>query len=654
MTEAKSDKEKEYQQQIYDLEKQVKRLQQSVKKEKYGLVWMDVPEAFEDDVENKLPILKEVKEKAIVNNDGKPTHILIEGDNYHALTCLNYSHKEKVNLIYIDPPYNTGSDGFTYRDKRILEKYPDGTDVPKDHPLRHSYWLSFMSKRLELAYYLLKDDGVMFISINEEEFSQLKLLCDKIFQESNYLTTFTIKVRHADRILKGDKDFHETTEYLLMYRKSSQFKTIKRVQDNTSIKQYVYEVIELIENPEIVKMGNKEVAVFKPNEYQISKGEPDDNKLKKINIRGSIKEGNSSGRFFMAYIDGLQDNFGYLYKVPDMGSDIIPYRYFLAPASTKKLNGDYFQGIPVNREDTKLVPYPNYFDFEEAFNNVGYEGGITFRNGKKPIDFIKHILKIGTWHKDAIILDFFAGSGATGHAVMEQNFIDNGKRQFILITNNESNIAEEVTYPRMLNAIKGYKQTKNQKEVLFELPLSISALKDNQAILEAIDKYNSDEFKVRYDEIKEEVRNDKFKISGIIKKENNVSGLGNSLKYYKTDFVGENNIIGATDEDKIALAHHAGELLAIAENTLYEISKNGYYQFFENKEQYTAVYFREELLKFEEFIEKVKELGKPTTVYVFSWGENEFNDIFTDIKDVSVKTIPLPILEIYKNIYNLS
>ena len=146
-----------------------------------------------------MPILEEVKNKEIKNNDGKPTHILIEGDNYHALTCLNYTHKEKIDLIYIDPPYNTGSDGFRYRDKRVLETFPDGTEVPKDHPLRHSYWLSFMSKRIELAHLLLKDDAVMFISINEEEYSQLKLLCDRIFQESNYLTTFTVKVRHEDR-----------------------------------------------------------------------------------------------------------------------------------------------------------------------------------------------------------------------------------------------------------------------------------------------------------------------------------------------------------------------------------------------------------------------------------------------------------------------
>ncbi|MBR2200416.1 MAG: site-specific DNA-methyltransferase, partial [Bacteroidales bacterium] len=139
--------ENEYQQRIVQLEREVADLKAKLtakqKATRYGLVWEDVPEAFEHEAENKIPILEEVKDKAIKNDDGKPTHILIEGDNYHALQCLNYTHRGKVDVIYIDPPYNTGSDGFTYKDKRFLKEFPDGTSVPKDHPLRHSYWLSF-------------------------------------------------------------------------------------------------------------------------------------------------------------------------------------------------------------------------------------------------------------------------------------------------------------------------------------------------------------------------------------------------------------------------------------------------------------------------------------------------------------------------------
>lgn len=156
---------------IRDLEREVKQLNSQIKRQKYGLTWLDVPEAFDTESENKIPILEEVPELAIHHDDGKPTHILIEGDNYHALTCLNYTHKGKIDVIYIDPPYNTGSDGFTYMDKRFLEAYPDGKIIPKNDPARHSTWISFIEKRLRISLPLLKDDGVIFISINEDEFA---------------------------------------------------------------------------------------------------------------------------------------------------------------------------------------------------------------------------------------------------------------------------------------------------------------------------------------------------------------------------------------------------------------------------------------------------------------------------------------------------
>ncbi len=533
----KVSKEQDLLKEIEELKRQLRIANDQIKKAKYGLVWMDVPEVFENNIQNQHPVLEEVKEKAIANDNGQPTHVFIEGDNYHALTCLNYTHKGKIDLIYIDPPYNTGSDGFRYKDKRVLDKYPDGSDVPNDHPLRHSYWLSFMHKRLELAYHLLKPEGVMFISINEEEHAQLKLLCDSIFQESNYMTSFTVKVRHEDRILKGDKDYHETTEQLLLYRKSSKFRSIKRLQDNTSIDNYIYTIEEIIDHPEKIMMGSKEVSVFKPGEYRIVKSTPSIEQLQKVNIRGSLKEGNSSGRFHMKYLEERNHLFGYLYKVPDMGGDMYNHRYFLTRESDKKANGFYFQGVPINRNEVKEVPYPNYLDFEEAFNNVGYEGGVEFRNGKKPVDFLRFIFSIGTLNKNAIILDFFAGSGTTGHAVMEQNFIDGGKRQVILCTNNENNIANEVTYPRIKNVILGYNQIKNQKEVLFELLLTPKILSDNTAIQVAKEQFFSEKYRSRYDEIKEEIRKDKYTIFGIIKKTKQIQGFGESLKYYRTSFV---------------------------------------------------------------------------------------------------------------------
>lgn len=221
---------------------------------------------------------------------------------------------------------------------------------------------------------------------------------------------------------------------------------------------------------------------------------------------------------------------------------------------------------------------------------------------KKVFDYSKPYLLIRylidrIYNKNSIVLDFFAGSGTTAHSVMDLNNNDSGKRQFILITNNENEIMSKVCYPRIQKIIKGYKKSNGNK----------------------------------------------------------VDGLGNSLKYYKTTFIGKNNILNATDEDKVELAHNAGELLAIAENTLDLVKQNKYYQLFEDggKEKYTTIYFREELNKFEEFIDMIEKLKRKTTVYIFSWGDEEFSEDFDHIERIRVKTIPQPILEIYKNIYNL-
>ena len=603
---------------IHELQKEVDRLNAQLKEKRFGLTWIDVPEAFEKESENKIPVLEEVPELAIHNDDGKPTHILIVGDNYHALTCLNYTHHEKVDVIYIDPPYNTGSDGFTYKDKRFLEEYPDGTPVPKNHPLRHSAWLSFMQKRLRLAHGLLKDDGVMFVSINEDELANLKLLLDEVFEASNYITTFTIKVRLEDRILKGDKPIHETTEFLLMYRRSDSFQINKRIVDNSDPNEYKYEIKELNDTPEKIELGGKTVEVFKPGEYKIDELPADFSHLKKINIRGTIKTGNSSGRFHMSYLEERNNLYNYLYKVPDMGDDGRGYRYFLTRSGANKANGFYFQGSPLNREDIKEIPYPNFFDFEQEFNTVGTEGGVPFDGGKKPVAFVKKIIEIATGDKGGlIVLDFFAGSGSSGHTVVERNLVSNDN-QAILVQ------LPELTY-EIKRGIKVAKDNcKNVFNAGFENITEIT-YKRFQNVLKG---YNDN-------------------------KENNHAGLGNSLKYYRTAFVGKNQPKSATDDDKLTLAKKAGCLLGLAENTLYEIEATDYYQFYTDEHgHWTCIYFQEDYSHFEEFRKKVVDLGgKEKSVYVFCWTDGaEFAAEFEFEKNITVKSIPQPILNIYKSL----
>jgi adenine-specific DNA-methyltransferase len=419
-------------------------IQKEINGKKFGLVFEEHREGIDETLETHLPVLTENK-KLFIDNDGE-VNFIIEGDNLAALQLLLKTHKGRIDLIYIDPPYNTGNKDFLY----------DDVFVQKDDEFLHSKWLSFMNARLKLAKQLLSKNGCIFISINENEVFQLKILCDEIFGHYNYLTTFVVKVRHENRILKGDKDFHEVFEYLLFYRSSPDHKTKKILVDNTSNDEYVYKIIEKISTPQIITFSGKNVAVYKPGQYEIKLLSPDADNLKKISIRGAIKEGNSSGRFFMRHLNQyMGTNIGFLYKVPDMGDDGLGFRYFLIPDKITRKNGDYFQGVPVDRKETKEVPYANLLDFQSEFNNVGYEGEIEFRNGKKPVAFIKKCLEMGGIDsRKKIVLDFFAGSGTTGHAVLDMNKQDCGKRNFILCTNNENKICREVTYERIKRVIK--------------------------------------------------------------------------------------------------------------------------------------------------------------------------------------------------------
>ncbi|MDD5055784.1 MAG: site-specific DNA-methyltransferase [Candidatus Peribacteraceae bacterium] len=427
-----------------------------------------------------MPTLDWIGKQAVVNHDkdvpfrllkrdpklsvGDSQNLIIKGDNLEALKALMPYYVGKVKCVYIDPPYNTGNEGWKYNDNvnsPEIRAWLGKVVGTKDEDFtRSDKWLCMMCPRLNLLHELLAEDGVIFISINEEELASLKFLCDGIFGPTNYMTTFTVKVRHEDRILKGDKDFHEVVEYLLMYRRTPAFKPAKRQRDNSSNEEYLYEIRELTDSPKKQQMGNKEVAIFKPNEFEVIKQAPSFKMLKRINIRGSLKEGNSSGRFYMKHLASLQESMsGVLFRVPDMGNDGRGWRYFLTPKG-KRVNGDYFQGVPLDRKDIKEIPFPNYLDFEREFNNVGYEGGVEFRNGKKPVKFIRNVLEMAGCLQDeqAIILDSFAGSGSTGHAVLETNKELGGSRRFILIQMVEDgqDTATKTTAVRIRNVVKGY------------------------------------------------------------------------------------------------------------------------------------------------------------------------------------------------------
>ena len=419
-------------------------LEKDVNGKKYGLVFEEHREEIDDVLDTHTPVLTEEKDLFIDN--GGQMNFLIEGDNLASLKLLEKTHKGKIDLIYIDPPYNTQNADFMY----------DDTFVAADDLYRHSKWLSFMKKRLLLCRKLLASRGFIFISIDDNEAPHLKALCDEIFGEDNYEKTDYIQVRYPDKTLKSDMRYHKEIEQVLVYRKSFMAKPYLKPQEYDYDK-FIYSINELSAGKEI-ELGGKKVVVFEQGEYEIVQHDTGfKDGLKEIWATGTILNGNSSGRFFRDYLDGRKDidGLGILYKVYGIGDDQYPYRYFTGPKKANATKGKYYQGVPYEKMAegaTKVTPIPNFYDMAGDFGNIRHEGGVPFNSGKKPVKLINMYLDYFA-EKDITVLDFFAGSGSTGHAVLQRNSLDNGTRKFILCTNNESDICRDITYKRIKNVL---------------------------------------------------------------------------------------------------------------------------------------------------------------------------------------------------------
>lgn len=428
-------------------------IENELTKKKYGLIWEEHEERVDKELETQIPTFEEIKDKEIVCNSDEKFNFLLEGDNLHSLYLLEKTHKEKIDVIYIDPPYNTGKEDFIYNDKIIDEM--DG--------YKHSKWLSFMERRLKIAHNLLSDKGIILISIDENEFSQLKLLCDDIFNENNRLITNHIQVRY-DNKQTHDLNFLPVMEYVLVYAKDK-FKFLPNLPyENYNYDKFVYEIVEK-EKGTIFNVGNDKVEVFKKGQWDIIKHENGaEQYLKEIWISGSIYSDISYGKIYQKIVEPRFniDGLGSLYKIYGRGDDGLGYRYYTNPQKEGATKGKTFSGIPLNRieqikngEAKKYKPISNIYNFAPDFGNIRHEGNVPFNSGKKPVKMLKELINYHQ-NKNAVVLDFFAGSGSTAQAVLELNKEDNGNRQFILCTNNENNICEDITYKRIKNVINGY------------------------------------------------------------------------------------------------------------------------------------------------------------------------------------------------------
>lgn len=435
-------------------------IENELTKKKYGLIWEEHEERVDKELETQIPTFEDVKKKEIISNPDDKFNFLLEGDNLHSLYLLEKTHKEKIDLIIIDPPYNTGSNDFMYGDKYLNN----------EDEFKHSKWLSFMNKRLSIAKKLLKNDGLIFINIDDNELSQLKLLCDDIFGEENFVNCICVKMSEATGVKMAhcEKRLPKIKEYVLLYKKNDiLLKNIQIPKEKWDdeykilINGVTKEEIDAIKNimksnniseDDIIKCDNicSKMKFSNINELFINcKNDNDKNNIKYENAYRIVRDVATTGGAKKIADEKRKNNNNnaFVIKTPQNKVYLIKNGYSEEASQPR---------IKLLFADQYLTNNP--CDLWQDIKTTGLEneGYVSFLNGKKPLKLVERILELSN-KKNAIILDFFAGSGTTGQAVLEMNKKDNGNRKFILCTNNENRICENITYKRIFNTLKDIK-----------------------------------------------------------------------------------------------------------------------------------------------------------------------------------------------------
>ena len=577
------DKEKNEEQENLEIKELKLKISSLEKNKPYGLVWEEKNENVDSVINSNLPIFKELENRSITTNH-ENNNILINGENYHALISLSYTHSNSIDLIYIDPPYNTGNKDFIYNDNF----------VEREDLYRHSKWLTFINKRLILAKQLLNDDGLIFISIGEDEYAQLKLLCDQIFGESNYVTNFLWeKTQHFGR---QKVNFYSNADFILCYAKN--------LKSSSGLKELLVEKIKNnLEDAPLYNASNpiNEITFPKKSvEFRIPDGtytKSQDEKFKllsKVIVKNGLNENEFRLKFKSRWSPDkvkseIKNGTTYLIKsekfsvraeYPSEKTSLeSPKQILFTNRNNEFVSMSRFsRKVGTNEEGSKeltqIVGDQDAFDYPKPVSLISYLISLYFHNGNHP--------------NDIKVLDFFAGSGTTGHAVLELNKEDGGNRQFILVTNNENNIAEEVTYPRLKNVINGYKNLKNEK----------------------------------------------------------VEGLGGNLKYYEIDFVPADN----SDPSMYELAINLVDTLCLKENTFTEHHTSKDIKIFKNKEDhYCCIVFDED--KIDQALQKLNNTDGSYSFYIYSLGGETFDEELEDFISEHPNTISTPFPLTMKNIY---
>jgi adenine-specific DNA-methyltransferase len=542
-------------------EELVEELTKLRKMKKFGIVWEDKPEDVAKLCKEKLPVLEEVPGREIIDNGG-PSNFIIEGDNYHALSVLNYTHRNKIDVIYIDPPYNTGA-----RDWKYNNDYVDINDA-----YRHSKWLSMMSKRLELAKNLLKPDGVLICTIDDNEFNHLGMLLEQIFAG---FEIHCITIVHNPRGIQG-KNFSYTHEYAyFVFRRGLKVIGERKISDDeiywSNLRNWGGESLRsdalncfypvIVKKGKVAGFGEVPPDSFHPK-AQTERKKNGEQYVWPIDVQGIERK----WRYARQSVEKIQD----LLRVRESNGRIeIEIGKPYGTVKTVWQDSRYDAGIYGTNLVHALVPNVD-FPFPKSVWNT--------------YDCIVPVLAN---RKKGVVLDYFAGSGTTGHALLLLNKEDEGNRSFILCTNNENGIAEKVCYPRIKKVIEGHKDYPD------------------------------------------------------------LTGIKANLRYFKTDFVDAE----PTDANKKKLVDRSTSMLCLKEDCFDGVKKGRNFRIFSNEsgkllgiiydDDGIAPFKREVLKTDKKFVVYVFSLDESSR-------EEEFEDV---MGQVELRPIPAVILNVYRRIF---
>lgn len=523
---------------------------------KYGLVWEHHQERVDIELEKNIPIFSEIKEKKISSNKSDKYNFLLEGDNLHSLYLLEKTHRGRIDFIYIDPPYNTGNQDFIYND----------CYVGKEDSYRHSKWLSFMFRRLDIAYKLLSSTGTIFISIDEHEIAQLMMLAQEIFGIDN-------------------------VDYLIWQKNDS------KVDRNTNAK--IINRFKNIHEAIIVCYKDKKNTIFnkmmKLPDWKHKQSNPDNDP------RGPWSSGIISFEEGHKNEDKSSENY---YTIVTPSGKEYTRQWYISKEEFNKLDSDNRISYPRNGEGVpRLKTFENEekeYYMETILRGVGTSstakdelmnifGDRDIFDTPKPTKLIKELIRIAT-KKDSTILDFFAGSATTAQAVLELNREDRGNRKFILCTNNEIDEKLIINYLEENNYIDKIERTKSGK------------IKKNSI------EYNKYINFLKTNEFKKVINQDKYKELGISRRiayvriKNTIKGKENlkypdgikaNLKYFTTDWTPRK------PEDYLLsniLLLHIKEMIELQnaieidnENNVIIFNKEDYKKYISDEEKYKKI-----------------------------------------------------------------